>query len=84
MSKMNSTTHAIIFISCTSAFLATSDTPWVIDFGASNHMTGIKNKFHSSTYNCSQLSVHILHGSSSPVYGCDSAPVTILSYLYCA
>jgi hypothetical protein len=53
-----------------------SDDPWVIDSGASDHMTGMSSLFSSYNPCSSKEKVRIADGSLSPVSGKGSISVT--------
>ena len=61
----HSTTHA----SSSGMDTASSSRPWILDSGASSHMTHIQNKFDSLHLSNKFSSVNIADGTQSPVLG---------------
>ena len=51
-----------------SAFTASSTKPWVLDSKVSSHMIGIKDKFHSLSFNNNLSPVNIADDTSFTVY----------------
>jgi hypothetical protein len=50
--------------------------PWIIDLGATNHMTGSPKKFSSYTPRSGREKVCIADGSSAPVMGSGTVSCT--------
>ncbi|XP_043693371.1 uncharacterized protein LOC122643864 [Telopea speciosissima] len=65
----SSTSTAVLAHSGTTACFASSSSPWVIDSGASSHMTGKPTLFSSSTQPSMSSWISIADGSSMPVTG---------------
>jgi len=51
------------------AYIASPHRPWILDSGASSHVTGIKDKFTSLHLSTKISSVNIADGTQSPVLG---------------
>jgi len=69
------------------AYTASPQKPWILNSGASSHMTGIKQKFVSLNLSSVYLSVKIADGTQSPVLGNGVVQVTpsltlLMSYMF--
>ena len=51
------------------AYIVFPHRPWILDSGASSHMTGSKNKFTSLHLFTKISSVNIADGTQSPILG---------------
>ena len=51
------------------AYIASPQKPWILNSGASSHMTGIKEKFVPLSMSTAYPSVKIVDGTHSPVLG---------------
>ena len=72
-------THGIALSSLTNS--AIPGEPWIIDFGASDHMTGICSFFYDySSYNGDQM-VKLADGSFTPIAGFGTVWLTAAFYL---
>jgi len=67
-------------------YTASPQKPWILDFGASSHMTGIKQKFVFLDLSSVHLSVKIANGTHSPILGNrvvqDTPYLTLTDVLY--
>ena len=52
------------------------NSPWIVDFGASDHMIGNATLFHTSSPSFGNFMVRIVDGSLSKVAGIGSVAIT--------